>query len=562
MKKLLAILIAMATVFSGSVAFGDVDEENKFVDIPHDGGWIGINFTDRNYRGASVIYATNYTEAETTNDIRAVMCKSGTDQACVLPDFNINFAALYSPCSSTVVINCIESLEATLPNGHTVKGVPGKLWNPEGTFRGNPEFDVPDGGQASTWTIEGTSPNTNDQYVLISGAQGGFMPPIPGVQRIDKNSGLWNLFAFLQPVKIIDGKFWSPIENVYPVGESGTSLGGGLDISAGCFMNDATQCAIRAAFDLNISYTLKIRVNHPVEPWMRGRLIDPAVSVAQEKGITTYSISGKAMKVPQVEQFIPWATAPDWLKAQYPAGTLGAGFSDGAYSTQDLSKRILEYGAGSSGADALKRFKEWIPLINDRPFAMKSEWRLQAVFDGKPTRVRLCSARVFAGIVTSNSAVYSAGAPTWNEDNQSIDYTVGAPHFDSTGNVLSGIYSLTIAKPVARCLYGFDDAPISARVEVSSEDGTPNVATTTIHENKETGMVTLTASGFHYSVPKLSVKLSQAKKVVATPKAAAPSNKKVAPLLWMTEITCVKGKIVKSVKALNPKCPTGYKKKA
>jgi hypothetical protein len=33
------------------------------------------------------------------------------------------------------------------------------------------------------------------------------------------------------------------------------------------------------------------------------------------------------------------------------------------------------------------------------------------------------------------------------------------------------------------------------------------------------------------------------------------------PVVKATTITCVKGKTIKKVTAVNPKCPTGYKKK-
>jgi hypothetical protein len=33
------------------------------------------------------------------------------------------------------------------------------------------------------------------------------------------------------------------------------------------------------------------------------------------------------------------------------------------------------------------------------------------------------------------------------------------------------------------------------------------------------------------------------------------------PVVKATTITCVKGKLTKKVTAVNPKCPTGYKKK-
>jgi hypothetical protein len=60
--------------------------------------------------------------------------------------------------------------------------------------------------------------------------------------------------------------------------------------------------------------------------------------------------------------------------------------------------------------------------------------------------------------------------------------------------------------------------------------------------NEKNGWLYLSANGFSYSSPMIKVKLSQAK------------NQRYS-------IFCVKGKVTKKITAVNPKCPTGYKKK-
>ncbi len=99
---------------------------------------------------------------------------------------------------------------------------------------------------------------------------------------------------------------------------------------------------------------------------------------------------------------------------------------------------------------------------------------------------------------------------------------------------------------VARCIYGFGTAPISAKIEIASEDGSPSVAVTTL--NQKDGWLRLSANGFHYSTPQIKVKLIEEKVAVAP-----------TPKLTKT-ISCVKGKLVKKVTALKPSCPKGYKK--
>ena len=77
--------------------------------------------------------------------------------------------------------------------------------------------------------------------------------------------------------------------------------------------------------------------------------------------------------------------------------------------------------------------------------------------------MRRCSdSKYFAGIVSSNATVYSDGAPILNASSEALEYQVAAPHFDSHGEIFTGIYDLKIQSNVARCIYGFTDAPIKA----------------------------------------------------------------------------------------------------
>jgi hypothetical protein len=89
-------------------------------------------------------------------------------------------------------------------------------------------------------------------------------------------------------------------------------------------------------------------------------------------------------------------------------------------------------------------------------------------------------------------------------------------------------------------LYGFSSAPVSATISVVGDGGESKTATTLVSEKN--GWLKLAAYGFTFSSPTISVKLSQAKAVKTT-------------------ITCTKGKLIKKVTGVGPKCPAGYKKK-
>ncbi|MFM6842049.1 MAG: hypothetical protein ACKOVI_06525, partial [Candidatus Planktophila sp.] len=163
-----------------------------------------------------------------------------------------------------------------------------------------------------------------------------------------------------------------------------------------------------------------------------------------------------------------------------------------------------------------------------------------------------------SGVVTTNATAYTSGAPVFNKESQSLDYQVASPHYAPDGRVNVGNYNLQINSKVARCLYGFTSAPISATVSVISSNGENQVATTTLKEKD--GWIYLSAAGFTYSSPTVRVKLTQeapaVKPIVETP-SASPSPS-IAP---KKTVTCVKGASTKRIAASNPKCPAGYKKK-
>jgi len=114
---------------------------------------------------------------------------------------------------------------------------------------------------------------------------------------------------------------------------------------------------------------------------------------------------------------------------------------------------------------------------------------------------------------------------------------------------------------VARCLYNFTSAPIQASISVVNETGENSVSTTVV--NEKDGWLRMAAYGFTFSNPTVKVKLTQEvtspKPVASATPSSSPSSAPVAAN--KISITCIKGKTTKKVTAVNPKCPTGYKKK-
>jgi hypothetical protein len=77
-----------------------------------------------------------------------------------------------------------------------------------------------------------------------------------------------------------------------------------------------------------------------------------------------------------------------------------------------------------------------------------------------------------------------------------------------------GTYDLVMRSDVARCVYGFSKAPVSATIQVVGSGGEEKVATTIVSEKN--GWLKLAAYGFTFSEKEIRVTLDQVK--VAVPK--------------------------------------------
>jgi hypothetical protein len=266
------------------------------------------------------------------------------------------------------------------------------------------------------------------------------------------------------------------------------------------------------------------------------------------------------LSIPSVYGWVKWNELPSAVKELYPVGAGGTarGFDD--FTTSDLASRTLLTKSEVAGSFAIKEMNLWLPLLNDKAAAMRTFWVAQTIRGELPLESRNCvRGKGFTGVIGTNAVVYSDGPPKFDKEEQSLNYTVGASHRDSKGDLFKGYYQLNLRSDVARCLYGFGSAPIQAKIEVSSSDGTPSVATTVI--NEKDGWLKMTAGGFTFSTPSIKVKLSQEATTPAPSATPSPSASAKPATPKKISITCVKGKTSKKVTAINPKCPTGYKKK-
>lgn len=131
-----------------------------------------------------------------------------------------------------------------------------------------------------------------------------------------------------------------------------------------------------------------------------------------------------------------------------------------------------------------------------------------------------------------------------------IEIGVGTAHLDTDGKPIEGWMEAKVSGRMAREWWGIDPTSAAnvAKVSVTYEDGSTVLATTNARYDAEHDWIDLRSYGFHYSSPVLKVGFAGPKPAVVP---AAPKK----------TITCVRGKVVKRVTAVAPRCPAGFKKR-
>jgi hypothetical protein len=567
-RRLIALLAALTLSFSlvPSSFASDIDEQ-KVLEMKQrgDGGWIGMTFEDpiKEYL-PSHLYADNQKWSSTNNNegLESVICTSTKDPACLKDGYVFSFRAVLPPCESAEQLDCIQSITAKLPDGKSSEGTVVRKWNTALSYTGDANLGIPDGGAQSTWKISGSNPGGSEEYsvtAFIAGYQ------TLGLRGKVGNTPYNSLQVNLKPIREITGLYQEPASSVGAVGLGKGFFENTASSEKGCVIAELNRCALAASFNLDTQFTLKLRLSSNPKQWMHGRLSDPSVIVdAISNNAQLLTITANPLEVPMVAGWVRWNELPAVIKSKYPQGSGGTGADNSDFTTTDLANRILRVGMRAAGQDALDDFKLWNPLLGDKPMAMRTMWSLRSISNADPA-IRACDGQGLSGLVTTNAAVYSDGPPSFDKENQSLNYTVGAPHFDTSNKVFNGSYSLIMSSAVARCIYGFSNAPISAKIEIAAEDGSSSIAVTTL--NQKDGWMRLSASGFHYSVPQIKIKLTQEKVVEtapapsATPAAPVAAATKLSPVVRvMKTIKCTKGTTVRKVTATKPSCPKGYKK--
>lgn len=567
---ILIFTLVMSTTFTSSASTSD-EEERFRVEMKLEDGWHGVNFdnTFKDWGLPSFIYAkTNQSSGSGNINFATAVCKSLEDSDCLKPGLNLIVRALLDKCTSETDRDCIVSFSATKTDGTRLAGELKEVLPSRHSFSGDAKQGIPDGTGATIWTLKDSS-STMD-YALAAG----FELFVNGAaeSRAAGNESRVNrtkmLFA-LQPVEMVNSSEYKEVEMKV---EDGILTGNSSSLEKGCFVAAEGRCALSKAFDTSMRFEVTLRLSKGVPGWMVGRIQDFKLGskVLPAQNGFEMTVSGNPSKIGAVITWAKWKDTSPEIRSLYEQGVDGRRWRPDKPASELLiqdgqARTILTY-INEAGERSIKHFNAWLPLISDKASAMRTRWNLQSVEDQSGQYNQCSAGKGLVGVINSNASVYSDGPPTFNKSTGTLEYKVAAPHYTSDGTTKHlGNYDLTIRSDVARCLYGFSDAPISATVSIESDGGTNIITTESVSEKD--GLIKLRASGFTFSSPTIKVKLSQqgtspSTAVTTTPSpTSSPTSSTITSAVGKKKtITCIKGATKQKVRAINPKCPKGFKK--
>ena len=580
-RRLLTAALAIAalsisltsTSFANSADEEFVAESPKSADGQYLNGYIGVDSKPSEQLLTFTSFLLNF-EGAPGSVSKVTACTSVSDSNCG-SGFRFFSRSELQPCSPSNPSDCFKELIVKNSIGAPIAAklvdqiVPNKQ-----AFSGDSSLWLPKGGAPLLYSIPGAKHDGGELYLVKPDV-------VMHKETQDQHFELDKFEAAIYPVKVIslsDKKDPMPSLASTDFKDYGGQIGFAGAGGGGCDFGftDGKNCYIPQAFPQGINFGMSLRLSHPMYGWLHGRFLNPDVQItanqANKDGVDL-SITAAPLRVPVIAGFIKSEGAPEKILkyfADLPRfGTVRFSGMGPVDRSGPLSSMTIFHQHMDASEYTMTELRDWLDVLGDTSAAEPSYWLVQTVLGGKVDEVSNCTkdAKSLAGIVTTNATAYLPGPPAFDKATSSLDYKVLAPHFLKNKSVNQGTYNLVMNTDLARCIYKFNNAPIGATVSVLASDGTNNVATTLVTQDKN--FIKMSASGFTYSDPTVRVKITQdAESVAPAPQASSEpgpakpgvTNQSVIKQSKIT-ITCIKGKTVKKVSAISPKCPAGFKKK-
>ncbi len=446
-------------------------------------GWRKLAIDDSfNGSATSSIFAGWVIGVDTNFDL----CQTVDSGPCLDPTLNYILGESILPvCSETVLENCVIGL--SVGNGASLSPATFQRSLDGFTFPANQAKDVPGGGTVSVWTSP-DFPHTGGNSYAVSAQINWF--------RSNGNTSYRDLtirIAAVQERFSAQSQVTVPYTTVSNVPGANRLQGRAANHNPGkngCFYTQNQICAYEQEFEPGTRLKLSLKVSNKVTGWLYGRLKDPLVSITDiGNGQSRVEIEAEPVTVPKLHVRWNKADVPDVIDDRIGRGAFGDG-------------NLM---AGSTDQDSFGIVQKLRKQTSDIATGQKTYWSLASRLG--PQQCVGDSSGV-AGIITTNAMVFSGGAPKF--ENGYLNYEVAGMHFEPGGTgVQLGTYDMLIRSDVARCLYGYSNAPISATVAVVGDGLEQKVASTLVSE--QNGWLKLAAYGFTFSEKQVKVAINQAR---------------------------------------------------
>ncbi len=486
-------------------------------------------------------------EIFSANNPYAIGCNSTGDPACA--GYAKRFiSAKYPYCSPKSSVICLKSFWAILPDGKRVEATFIKELDP-GTpvpFLDEPRYGIPRTAGDSIFEFRDASGapvithNGGSLFALRSSLIGVL------------GSGAYDFEGAIFAISLVNNQSKKLVFKAFSSGGTGAGYGYNWDPAV------MTNCAVIGVGVCGVPFTLPTDVRFGVEmqstvfpiKWVHGRLESPIVKSNYNGKTYTISVEAKPTKIPMLSGVARYSQVTPTLQKRYSeAIKLDQNSTKGVSRIDDLSP--------TQGDFSLAALKDWLEYLPDKAQASPTAWSIRtiSVSDLANTKFPIKCINLdenFAGLVTTNATAYSSGPPKFDSATGTLEYQVAAPHFEKDGvTPFKGSYDLAIRSDVARCIYGFTDAPIQASVSVLSSGSEQKIATTSFRE--EAGWLNFSAKNFEFSTPRVMVKMTQKTSAVVP----APTIKK-GTTTSQTKV-CVNARGKKKQVGIKVSCPKGYK---
>jgi len=575
MRKMKWASALIAAIFlANSVAFAaDLpDEQFLAINPPTNDRYTGINFAvgenDKNTMSSLEAFTANGTSRDSLETSKT-SCKQIGDSGCEASKF-FKYNSQLSMCTGVVTSDCVSSVfikdsNGILTEGKFVENYPGET---RFSYKGDPSINLPPGDSSFIVDFPALPHKGGTQYLVIVSMLGyrGFNEPkftledfATAIYAVSKVSGNYSMAQPEDKTQVgttLYGRAWKA---------GGWTNEGGVNKRASCVQSAGTSCLISWPLSLNTEFGVTLKLRTQIAGWIHGRLTDARAEITKAgDSDQLITIAGKPSVVPGLFAWFKKSELPAPLKNHYATDNRvdsngngyasNSGIGDGP---EGLPYSILKTAFGYDEG-GMREVRAWLDSVGDKAAYAPTVWTVKNIRSGTQFEKCMKGQESLSGIVSTNSTMYIGAPPTFNQAEQTLDYQVTSPHFLPDGSVFKGMYNLVIKSEVARCIYGFSDAPVSATISIVSSDGTNQVATTLFGERN--GWMYLSANNFTFSAPTLKVKLTQ-EVAKAEPSPVPSASASPIAVAKKTTITCVRGKTSKKVTAVKPVCPTGYKKK-